>query len=262
VSDERTLVFGDDGSPSSDTAWSWVDHQLWNSWRLQVVHAETPPWGPPLAPDEVRLHPWEPADPRRPAPSTGFATVEHLTAKADPRVALMVPADLLVVGPRGRGTVGVPRLGSVAEWLLVHPPSPLVIARTRGAVQRVLVAHDGSESADLAVASLCAMPSAATASCTVVVVADGRVDVDRAVERAVTPLRRAGVDSQLVLAHGTPTAAIAGEIDRRDPDLAVFGTRGLTGFRRFHVGSTAGALARSVRCSVLMACAARDDGEH
>ena len=60
---------------------------------------------------------------------------------------------------------------------------------------------------------------------------------------------------------GAPTAAIAGEIDRRRPDLAVLGTRGLTGMRRFHLGSTASAIARSATCSVLVACAEHgDDG--
>jgi nucleotide-binding universal stress UspA family protein len=96
-------------------------------------------------------------------------------------------------------------------------------------------------------------------SCTAVVVDDGRVDVDAA-SLPCAPLEAAGVQPEIVVHQGAPTAAVEGEIDRRRPDLAVLGTRGLTGLRRFHLGSTASAIARSAHCSVLVACAEPRDG--
>jgi nucleotide-binding universal stress UspA family protein len=49
-------------------------------------------------------------------------------------------------------------------------------------------------------------------------------------------------------------------VERRSPDLVALGTRGLTGMRRLHHGSTAGAIARAAPCSVLLACAEPDGG--
>jgi nucleotide-binding universal stress UspA family protein len=250
-----SLVFGDDRSPSSDIAWGWIDHARWPGWRLQVVHAEDPPLGPPAAPEETALHPWQPPEPRVPSPDTAFAEVVQLTAKVDPRVALLCEADLLVIGPKGRGRLKKLNIGSVAEWLLTRPPSPLVIARHAEPVRSVLLAHDGSGSADHTLRALCALPWISSTTCTLVVVDDGRVKPDHVVESSRAALEAAGVTTEVVASKGAPTAVIAGEIDRRKPDLAALGTRGLTGMRRFHLGSTASAIARSAPCSVLVACA-------
>jgi nucleotide-binding universal stress UspA family protein len=259
VSAAPTVVFGDDGSPSSDVAFSWIDHQAWPGWRLHVLHAEAPPYGKPVPADEARPHPWDAPHPRQPSSGAAFAEVTHLLARADPRVALLEPTDLLVVGPRGRGRLKALNLGSVAEWMLMHPPNPTVIARTPDPVRQVLVAHDGSAAADLAVQTLASLPWVTDATCTIIVVDDGRVHVDSAIDAARSALRAAGVDADVVTDHGPPTAALMGEIDRRRPQLAVLGTRGLTGMRRFHLGSTASAVARSAPCSVLVACAARGE---
>jgi nucleotide-binding universal stress UspA family protein len=255
----RTLLFGDDGSPASDVAFSWIDHQPWPGWHLHVLHAEAPPYGKPLPEAEAAPHPWQPPALRVPSPTTGFDGVEHLLARADPRIALLEPADLVVVGPHGHGRLKTLALGSVSEWLLTRPPSPTVIARHGDAVRSILLAHDGSAAADHTARALGSLPLMHGATCTVVVVDDGRVHVERAVEAARAALAPSGVDPEVVVHQGAPTAAIAGEIDRRRPELAALGTRGLTGLRRFHLGSTASAIARSAPCSVLVACAETDD---
>jgi nucleotide-binding universal stress UspA family protein len=94
------------------------------------------------------------------------------------------------------------------------------------------------------------------------VVEDGRVDAATAIAEAKAILDEAGVTVEVVTLEGSPTAAVAGEIDRRDPDLVVLGTRGHTGFKRLHLGSTAGAIVRSSHCSVLVACADGTTSEH
>ena len=63
-------------------------------------------------------------------------------------VAACTPADLLVVGSRGRGPLGGLVLGSVSQACLAHAPCPVVVVRpqpeqasSRG---RVVVGVDGS----------------------------------------------------------------------------------------------------------------------
>jgi nucleotide-binding universal stress UspA family protein len=250
----RTLLFGDDSSASSDLAFAFIDHQSWPGWTLHVLHAEPAPWGKPIPETEVAPHPWDPPSPRAVSPTAGFDAVEHLFARVDPRIALMGPADLVVVGPRGKGLLKSLNLGSVSEFLLTHPPSPTVIARTGSQVERVIVTHDTSHSADLALQTFASLPWAAGTDVTLVVVDDHRVDPQVAVRKAQEALSPAGIEPEVVVHEGAPTGAIAGEIDRRKPELVVLGTRGLTGFDRFHLGSTAAAIARSSPCSVLVAC--------
>lgn len=251
-----TITFGDDGSPSSDLAFSWIDNQRWSGWRLEVLHADAPPFGVPVPPEEAEPHPWTPPQPRVASPSTGFDEVVHLTAKADPRLALLRPTDLLVIGPRGRGVLKALNLGSVAEWVLVRPSNPTIVAKTDDPVRDVLVAHDGSASADRSLNALCATPWARDTKVAILVVDDGRVNVDRAADAAQRPLRAAGVEPEVLTRKGSPTSTIADEIERRDPQLVVLGTRGLSGLRR--LGSTAGSIARSARCSVLVSCVEDD----
>jgi nucleotide-binding universal stress UspA family protein len=255
-----TVLFGDDGSEAADRAFSFIDHQSWPGWRLHVLHAEAPPWGKPIPESEAAPHPWQPPHPRQVSGTAAFASVAHLLARVDPRIALMGPAELVVVGPRGKSRLKPLELGSVSEWLLTHPPSPTLIARTGDTVAEVLLAHDSSASSKVAVRAYASLPWAPATRCSVVVVADHRADPKAAAADAEEVLAGAGIEFELVEREGAPTAAIAGEIDRRRPQLAVLGTRGLTGLERFHLGSTASAITRSAPCSVLVACADHEGG--
>jgi nucleotide-binding universal stress UspA family protein len=257
-----TVALGDDRSASSDLALSWVEKQRWPGWRLEIVQAEMPPFGPPTPPEEAEPHEWQPPEPRAVASDAEFAEVVHLTAKGDPRIVLLRPVDLLVIGPRGKGVLKSLHLGSVAEWIIARPSSPTVLVRSGAKVDNVLIAHDGSPSSIAAIRGFSALPWAATSTCALVVVDDGRVDVAKATADAEAILGKAGVQVESVQLRGSPTSAVAGEIERRDPDLVVLGTRGHTGMRRVHLGSTAGAIVRSAHCSVLVACADEASGDH
>ncbi|HEV8298495.1 MAG TPA: universal stress protein [Acidimicrobiales bacterium] len=250
-----TLVFGDDRSSGSDVAWQWIELHEWPGWRLQVLTAHTPGFGPPPTPASVELHEWQPDIPRVPRDASGFIEVRHLTAELDPRLALLEPADLLVIGPRGPGLAKALRLGSTAEWLLQVPPHPMIIARRAIPVHRVLVGHDGSPHAQLVTTTLATLPWVRQLTVTVVVAADGRADVERATTAAVDAFASTSASVDVVHAHGHPTAALLGEIDRRAPDLVALGSRGLTGFRRAYLGSTTSAVVRGTQCTVLVACA-------
>jgi nucleotide-binding universal stress UspA family protein len=255
----RTLCFGDDGSAAADVAWLWVNSQSWPGWRLEVVTAQEPPIGPPVPEAESTLHPWEPPTPRAAFEEAGFATVEHLTARTDPRLALARDVDLVVVGPRGPGLLKALHLGSTAEWLLQHPPAPLVIARAGHRVRSVIACHDGSPDAQRTTDALASLPWVADVAVTVLVVDDGRTDVEAAAAAGRAALSHAGAEPTLEVVAGSPTAAIHEAVERHTPDLVALGTRGLTGLRRLQHGSTAGAIARAARCSVLLASVEHPD---
>lgn len=248
----HVLTFGDDGTEASDPTWAWIAAHRWPGWALRVVTTQPPEPGPPN-PEDERLQAWGPPHPRDGA-GAGFAEVAHLTCRADPRVALLQRTDLLVIGPRGRGLIKALHVGSTAEWLLHHPPSPLVIARPPGPVRRVLVATDGSGHARRAAEAFAALPWAGETEALVLTVADGRTTAEAdAVEGVVALLSAAGAPTSVLTAKGGPTHAILGAVEQHRADLVVLGTRGLTGLRRLRVGSTAGAVARTAPCSTLLA---------
>jgi nucleotide-binding universal stress UspA family protein len=249
----HTLVFGDDGSREADVAWLFVNSHVWHGWRLEVVTAKLPEFGKPPPPELAEIHAWDPPSPRTPFGEAGFASVAQLTAFADPRLVLSRECDLLVIGPRGPGMLKSLHLGSTADWLLLHPPAPLLIARHGHRVRRLTLCADGSAHADRVAEALAALPWTRDSEITVVVVDDGRTDVDRATSSARDRLERGRKPVNVCIYSGKPTEAITRHLDDASPDLIALGTRGLTGFRRLRLGSTAGAITRTARCNVLVA---------
>jgi nucleotide-binding universal stress UspA family protein len=55
-------------------------------------------------------------------------------------------------------------------------------------------------------------------------------------------------------ASGRATDTILASLEETGADLVVLGTRGLTGWRRLRLGSTASAVVRSAPCDALVAC--------
>lgn len=249
----RTLVFGDDSSPTADIAWLLVNSHAWPGWRLEIVAAHVPDDGLPAA-GESDLRPWNPPVPRHTFAEAGFDEVVNLTTAADPRLALSRGADLVVVGPRGPGLLKSLHIGSTADWLLLHPPAPLLIARHGQPVHRVVLCTDGSPHSDRVTDALVALPWAQQLDVTVLTVDDGRTDVESATFSAAHRLEVAGASVNVVVEAGQPTPTIGEFVDRAAPDLVAMGTLGLTGLRHLRLGSTAGAIARAASCSVLVAC--------
>jgi len=248
------LAFGDDGSPGADVAWLAVNNHRWPDWHLSVITAQMPETLVPLPPEETRLHEWSPPQPRHVFAEAGFADVKHLTARSDPRLVLLIDCDLLVIGPRGNGLLKALHLGSTADWLLNHPPAPLLIARHGQPIRTAVVCADGSRHADKAIEALTRLPWARELSITVLAIDDGRIDVDLATSRAHRQLEAVGASVQVLVLKGKPTRVIQDHLEQVAPDLVVLGTRGLTGLKHLRVGSTASAVARTAACSVLVAC--------
>ncbi|HEX5632650.1 MAG TPA: universal stress protein, partial [Gemmatimonadales bacterium] len=258
------LIFGDDGSAAADVVWLWINSHDWPGWTISVVTAHQPAEFAVLPPDRAELHPWQPKHPRelvRPATDT---VLEHLTADADPRVVLdsCGDADLMVVGPRGRGALKQLHIGSTTEWLLVRPSPPVGIIRAGRATRRVAVCVDGSRHGVLATRTVAALPWIAGCEVTVLAVDDGVTDADGAIAQAGAILQEAGVEAHTLRADGRHRghaagrdvrSLILGELAALDVDLVALGTRGVGGLRRTFIGSTASAVALHATCSVIVA---------
>lgn len=260
----RRLVFGDDGSAASDVVWLWVNNHHWPGWTISVVTARQPEDFAVLPPDRTTLHTWTPPHPRTHFADSEATRVEHLTAEADPRVVLdsCEDAALMVIGPRGRGALKQLHVGSTAEWLLNRPTVPLGIIRSGRPTEQVLLCSDGSTHALRAARTLAELPWISETSVTVLSVADGRTDTERAIEAATTVLEPAGVAARpltLDVASRGPLlrrdarSAVLGYLEDREVDLVALGTGGAGGLRRAFLGSTASAVALHAPCSVLVA---------
>ncbi|MEZ5217143.1 MAG: universal stress protein [Ilumatobacteraceae bacterium] len=249
----RVLVFGDDGSTEADVAWLWVVTQRWPGWRAEVLEAHPPAGGVVPEHERVEAYEWTPPTPRPAFAESGFEAVTHLRSETDPRLALTRRADLLVVGPRGTGVLKALHLGSTTEWLLVHPPSPLLIARHGRRVRKVLVAADGSVHSKLAATTFAELPWASETEIVVLSVDDDRTAAEQVAEAAGAELSARGLNVRTRAIWGRPTAELLAVAEQEQSDLLVLGTRGLTGWSRLRLGSTAAAVARGACCSVLVA---------
>jgi nucleotide-binding universal stress UspA family protein len=248
----RTMVFGDDGSPSADLAWLWINSHAWPDWRLEVVHATDPEV---VTASAVRPapRPWTPANPRQAFTEAHLNEVELLIVDEDPRLALTCPADLLVIGPRGRGILKTMHVGSTAEWLMTSPPSPLVVARHGRPTKSVVVCHDGSANACAATNAFSRMPWVSKSTVTVVAVKDGRADVDGGIEHATRSLERVGAKVHNRILRGEPTDELLRYLEQHEPDLVVLGTSGLTGMQRLAIESPTNVVAHATQHSILLA---------
>jgi len=245
------VVFGDDGSAGADVAWLWINEQRWPGWELHVLTCEVPPIGPPPGEEAASPRPWDPPEPRPAFAEAGFDSVAYLRVEADPRYALAakVPADLVVVGAKGRGALKALHLGSTTEFLLQGPPVPLVVVRHAVPVRRVVVAVDGSVHSRRAAETAAALPWIDGADVVLVAVRDGRADVDTALGEAAELFPKA--EPRAVDLDRSVAETILGAAD--GADLFCLGTRGLGAFRRTFVGSTASALASLAPRSLIVA---------
>lgn len=247
----RRLVFGDDGSPAADVAWLWINNHVWPGWRLEIIAATGLPLPGDL--DAGDLDPDSPVPAERPPfAAAGFTAIDRLVRAQDPRVALSMHADLLIIGTRGPGLLKRLHLGSTAEWLLVRPPAPVVVVRHGRPTRRVLLACDGSAHSGAATEAVLALPFVDRLHVSVVGVNEDDLVTDEAVEAASSRLRPACARVEAHVITGSPTQVLSTLVEQRRPDLLALGTRGRTGVTRIRLGSTAHALVHHVGCSVLV----------
>jgi nucleotide-binding universal stress UspA family protein len=79
-----------------------------------------------------------------------------------------------------------------------------------------------------------------------------REDVAETLEQAATSLREAGVDVETHAREGDPADAILDVAEEEGADLIVVGNKGMTGAKRFLLGSVPNKVSHHAPCSVMI----------
>lgn len=79
-----------------------------------------------------------------------------------------------------------------------------------------------------------------------------REDVDATLEAAAEVARKAGVQVNTYARQGDPADAILDVAEEREADLIVVGNKGMTGAKRFLLGSVPNKVSHHAPCSVLI----------
>jgi nucleotide-binding universal stress UspA family protein len=79
-----------------------------------------------------------------------------------------------------------------------------------------------------------------------------REDVDATLEAAAEEIKTAGVDVQTYAREGDPADAILDVAEEKKADLIVVGNKGMTGAKRFLLGSVPNKVSHHAPCSVLI----------
>lgn len=211
----------------------------------------------------------------------GYAT-ETVVARGRAADVLLVEADdvqadLLVVGSRGLGVAASALLGSVSAAVVDHAICPVLVARGP-MITRILVATDGSQSAEAIPAVLLGWNVFRNAPIDVLSVApphrtserpmlplgwlgaegapmDASHEVDRhrvMADEMAARLTAAGWQAAGAVRRGEPARQIEQAAAEWDADLIVTGSRGLSGLRRVLLGSVAHHVLLHSRMSVLV----------
>jgi nucleotide-binding universal stress UspA family protein len=79
-----------------------------------------------------------------------------------------------------------------------------------------------------------------------------REDVDATLSEAAEVVRNAGLDVETYAREGDPADAILDVAEERGADLIIVGNKGMTGARRFLLGSVPNKVSHHAPCSVLI----------
>jgi len=182
------------------------------------------------------------------------APAEDIVEVADVR-----EADLIVLGSRGL-SLGEQIIGSVAAKVSRHAPCDVLLVRERpveqreaGAVPyaRILVATDGSSTADRAARKGYALATRLSASVTLAFV--GHPKTGELILQDTEATIGQGAPATRLILHGDPAEAIMGAAAREGLDLIVVGNRGLTGAKGLFLASVPKKVSEYAPCDVLIA---------
>jgi len=178
-------------------------------------------------------------------------------AKGITEVADRTDADLIVVGDVGMGGPHRFRLGGIPDEVSHSMPCDLLIVRTSkseraaepGTYGRVLIATDGSGTADHAARVGSEFASLMGAAVSLVTVGDeamGRIVLRDAAERLGT------TDSPMHVLSGDPGERIVEVAESEGHDLVVVGNKGMAGALRFVMGTVPNKVSHLAPCDVLI----------
>ncbi len=184
---------------------------------------------------------------------------------------------LIVVGSRGWSGFGNLLLGSVADQVLRHSHINVRIARKAGKRSgrtRLLIGFDGSPFAEAAVAEVAhrQWPKGTLVHLLATSALHLRLDeinravrktlhpgaleadawplMERALDKAATRLQKLGLDAKPMIVVADPRQALVEEARNMGADCVFVGSRGLSGVKRFLLGSVSAAVAAHAPCSV------------
>ena len=185
--------------------------------------------------------------------------IDVATPQGDPADALLEFTEtrgnaLLVIGGQGLGATGLFLLGNVPNNITHHAVGDVMVVRTgrdreEDAPHRVLIGTDGSKTATKALDRGIEVASSLGAGVTVLTVGRSGWAADVLAE-ASARVEAAGVPVETEQHDGDAAAVL---VERAaDYDLLVLGNRGMTGARRFLLGSVPNKVSHHVGADLLI----------
>lgn len=217
------------------------------------------------------------ADIARPSLSVETHVIVGRAASIIVETAAKLPADLIVMGSRGRGPIGSMILGSVSAEVADHAPCPVLVARLP-TCRRAIVALDGTPVADRIADRLpdlgflrdthLEVVSVGPSSVGPGVILSGaygapiawyedaviaaRDSLEHVASTAAQRLRASGLDASWSIHEGDPAATLIEVGKHTGAELIVVGTHGRTGMTRLLLGSVARNVLLHAHTSVLV----------
>lgn len=284
-----------DGSPSSDAACQLVESLAWPEGTVIQIIGVAEPVAELLAPlvvsaptvgsldrqtsDELeRILDEAVASLEKPTLAVRRAVLVGRPATLIVDAAADLRAELVVVGSRGRGPLTSMLLGSVSAEVVDHAPCPVLVVR-RPVAEAILVAVDGSPSAQAAVTYLAANRILAGRPIEVLSVAPAsdlpgtsplavisdlafesfeqrrrevREHAEAIAASATEKLRDDGYHARWSVSNGNAAHEIIEAAESFGSGLIVMGSRGHTGLHRIMLGSVARNVLLHTSASVLI----------
>jgi 3-phenylpropionate/trans-cinnamate dioxygenase ferredoxin reductase subunit len=256
----RTMVVGTDGSATANVA---RDAAIRLARRMRAHLVLVCAYDPPRMSAALARTVGEKA--KEAARGAGVEASLEL-GRAEPadlilQVAEKRGADLLILGNKGMGQPSRFRLGSVPERVAHFSPCDLLIVDTSRFAEsgrpapaqysRVLAATDGSPTAAEAARKAFELALMLGADVTLVYVGDPIVGAIKLEDTARTAPE--GVEVQSKIVQGDPAEQICAVAEAEEVDLLVVGNKGMSGARRFLLGSVPSRVAHYAPADVLIA---------
>jgi nucleotide-binding universal stress UspA family protein/nitrite reductase/ring-hydroxylating ferredoxin subunit len=198
------------------------------------------------------------------AEETGLKKTQTALSPDDPadavvRVAEEQDADLIVTGSRGLFQ-GEQLIGSVVRKIVVNAPCDVLLTRARDEAdrphgsppyRRILLATDGSATADRAARKAYALANRIDASMTLLFV--GHPKTGELVLGDTAKSIGEGAQVGMIILEGDPAERIVATADKEGFDLVIVGNKGLTGARAALLGSVPRDVAENATSDVLVA---------
>ncbi len=167
-----------------------------------------------------------------------------------------VEADMraITMGKRGEGAeFAAGHLGSNLERIIRISSVPVFVAsREFRPISRVLVAYDGSASADVAIERMSSSPVFTDLDICVLCTGPNEAKATATAEKAVARLHDANLSATPRGAAGEPEEVLGKLVSEEGFDLLVMGAYGHSRIRSLIIGSTTTAMIRTVKIPVLL----------